>query len=57
MRVDWVISTSTGRPKIVDLLAGGTSMRWTQSSNFTACLARHQYNIRELLEGRRRMIA
>jgi phospholipid transport system substrate-binding protein len=57
MQVDWVISTSTGQPKIVDLLAEGTSMRLTQSSDFTAYLSRHQYNIHELLEGMQQMIA
>ena len=56
-QVDWVVSTTTGRPKIVDLLAGGTSMRLTQSADFTAYLARHQYNIHELLEGMQRRIA
>jgi phospholipid transport system substrate-binding protein len=35
-QVDWVVSTSSGSPKIVDLLAEGTSMRLTQSADFTA---------------------
>lgn len=56
-QVDWVVSTSSGSPKIVDLLAGGTSIRLTQSSDFAAYLARHQYNIHELLEGMRQLIA
>jgi phospholipid transport system substrate-binding protein len=57
MQVDWVISTSTGHPKNVDLLAEGTSLRLTQSSDFTAYLARHQYNIHELLEGMQQIVA
>lgn len=57
MQVDWVVSTSTGHPKIVDLLAGGTSMRLTQSSDFTSYLSRHQYNIDAFLEGLRQMVA
>ncbi|MEJ0044978.1 MAG: ABC transporter substrate-binding protein [Rhodospirillales bacterium] len=32
--VDWVVSNTTGGPKIVDLLAEGTSMRETQGSGF-----------------------
>ena len=56
-QVDWVVSTASGSPKIVDLLAGGTSMRLTQSADFTAYLSRHQYNIHELVEGMRRQIA
>jgi phospholipid transport system substrate-binding protein len=56
-QVDWVVSTATGDPKIVDLLAGGTSLRLTQGSDFAAFLARHQYNIHELVEGMRQLIA
>lgn len=56
-QVDWVVSTSTGSPKIVDLLAEGTSLRLTQSSDFTAYLARHQYNIHELIQGMQQLIA
>ena len=56
-QVDWIVSTSTGTPKIVDLVAGGTSLRLTQSNDFAAYLARHQYNIHELIEGMRQLIA
>ncbi|MGD0105848.1 MAG: ABC transporter substrate-binding protein [Rhodopila sp.] len=56
-QIDWVIATNTGGPKIVDLLAGGTSLRLTQSADFAAYLARHQYNIHELIEGMRQRIA
>lgn len=56
-QVDWVISTTTGAPRVVDLLAGGTSLRLTQSADFTAYLARHQYNIHELIVGMQQQIA
>ena len=56
-RIDWVIATNTGEPKIVDMLAEGASLRLTQSADFTAFLARHQYNIHELIEGMRQRIA
>jgi phospholipid transport system substrate-binding protein len=56
-QVDWVVATNTGSPKIVDLLAEGTSLRLTQAADFTAYLARHQYNIHELVEGMRQRIA
>jgi phospholipid transport system substrate-binding protein len=55
--VDWVVATDTGGPKVVDLLAEGTSMRLTQAADFTAYLSRHQYNIHELVEGMRQRIA
>lgn len=56
-QVDWVVSTASGGPKIVDLLAEGTSLRLTQGSDFAAYLARHQYNIHELVDGMRQLIA
>ncbi len=55
--VDWVVSNTTGGPKIVDLLAEGTSMRETQGSDFTAYLASHQYDIHELIVGLRQKVA
>jgi phospholipid transport system substrate-binding protein len=57
MQVDWVVSTATGNPRIIDLLAGGTSMRLTKSADFTAYLSRHQYNIHELVEAMRHQVA
>ena len=56
-RVDWVVGTTTGAPKIIDLLADGTSLRLTQSADLTSYLSRHQYNIHELIEGMRQQIA
>jgi phospholipid transport system substrate-binding protein len=56
-QVDWVVSISTGGPRIVDLLGGGTSLRLTQSSDFAAYLARHQYSIHERIEGMHPLIA
>jgi len=56
-RVDWVVDTSTGTPKIADLLAEGTSLRLTQASDFSAYLSRHQYSVHSLIEGMRQVIA
>lgn len=56
-RVDWVVSTATGAPKIVDLLADGTSLRLTQSADFTAYLAFHDFHIQDLITAMRNMLA
>jgi phospholipid transport system substrate-binding protein len=56
-QIDWVVATGPGGPRIVDLLAEGTSMRLTQTADFTAYLSRHQYNVHELIEGMRERIA
>jgi phospholipid transport system substrate-binding protein len=55
--VDWVVSTSSGTPQIVDLIAEGTSMRITQASDFTAFLAHHQYNVEDLIAAMRQKSA
>jgi phospholipid transport system substrate-binding protein len=57
MRVDWVVSTSTGHPKIIDLLPAGTRVRLTRSSDFNSYRSRHQYNIDAFLDGLRQMVA
>jgi phospholipid transport system substrate-binding protein len=51
-QVDWVVSTATGRPKVVDLLSEGVSMRRTHSSDFTSYLSSH--NIDALIEAMRK---
>ncbi len=56
-RVDWVVSTATGAPKIVDVLESGTSLRLTQSADFTSYLAHHDYSIPTLIEAMLQMIA
>jgi phospholipid transport system substrate-binding protein len=56
MRVDWVVGTATGSPRIVDLLAEGTSLRLTQSADFASYLARHQYNVPDLIAAMRQMV-
>jgi phospholipid transport system substrate-binding protein len=56
-QIDWVVATTSGGPKIVDLLAEGTSLRLTQASDFTAYLSRHQYSVHALIEGMRQVIA
>ena len=55
-RVDWVVSTSTGAPRVVDLLAGGTSLRLTQSADFISYLAQNNYSIQDLIDAMRQML-
>jgi phospholipid transport system substrate-binding protein len=50
MQIDWVVVATTGGPRIVDLLADGTSMRLTHSADPIAYLMNHQYNVHELVE-------
>jgi phospholipid transport system substrate-binding protein len=56
-QVDCVVATNARNPTIIDLFAEGTSLRRTQAADFTAYLARRQYNIHELVAGMRQRLA
>ena len=56
-RVDWVVTSTSAAPKIVDLIAEGISLRITQASDFATYLARHQYNVQDLIEAMRQKSA
>ena len=47
--VQWVVSSASGSPKIVDVIAEGTSMRLTQRSDYASYLAHNNNNIDALI--------
>ncbi len=49
LRVTWVVSFDSGSPRIVDVIAEGTSLRLTQRSDYAAFLGRNGNNIDSLL--------
>jgi phospholipid transport system substrate-binding protein len=51
-RVTWVVSTD-GAPRIVDVIAEGTSLRLTVRSDYNAFLARHGESIDALIDALR----
>jgi phospholipid transport system substrate-binding protein len=51
-RVTWVVSTD-GAPRIVDVMAEGTSLRLTVRSDYNAFLARHGESIDALIDALR----
>jgi phospholipid transport system substrate-binding protein len=53
-RVTWVISDDPNNPRIIDVLAEGTSLRITVRSDYYSFLDRHGDNINALLEALRR---
>lgn len=55
--VRWVVSTTTGSPKIVDVVAEGTSLRLTQRSDYASFLGRNGNNLDALLAAMRRQVA
>lgn len=56
-QVDWVVSTATGGPKIVDLLSAGVSLRLSQSEDFASYLAHHEFDIGNFIAAMRQMVA
>jgi len=55
--VEWVISQASGSPKIVDVVAEGTSLRLTQRSDYAAYLTRNNNSVQALIDAMRQQIA
>lgn len=54
--VEWVVSFATGQPKVVDVVAEGTSLRVTQRSDYASYLARNGNNVDALLAALQRQV-
>ena len=55
--VRWVVSTASGAPKIVDVVAEGTSLRLTQRSDYASFLSHNGNSVDALLAAMRRQVA
>lgn len=55
-KVDWVI-VADGAPKVIDVIAEGTSLRLTQRSDYAAYLARNANSVAALIEALRQQDA
>jgi phospholipid transport system substrate-binding protein len=47
--VQWIVSTSGSVPKIIDVVAEGTSLRLTQRSDYASYLSQHGNNVDALI--------
>lgn len=54
--VQWVVDQVDGQPKIVDLIAEGTSLRLTQRSDYASFLSRNGGNLDALIAAMRRQV-
>ncbi len=54
--VRWVVSTASGAPKIVDVIAEGTSLRLTQRSDYASFLSHHGYDVNALVNAMRQQV-
>lgn len=52
--VDWVVNQVNGSPKIVDVVAEGTSLRLTQRADYASFLVQHHDSVQALLDALRR---
>jgi len=52
--VQWIVQDIDGQPKIVDVIAEGTSMRLTQRSDYASYLSRNGNSIPALIDALRR---
>jgi phospholipid transport system substrate-binding protein len=55
--VDWIISNPTTSPKIIDVIAEGTSLRLTQRQDYASYLNRNNDNIDALINAMRQQVA
>jgi phospholipid transport system substrate-binding protein len=49
-KVDWLVSTESGAPRIVDVIAEGTSLRLTQRNDYAAYMSRNGNSVPALIE-------
>jgi phospholipid transport system substrate-binding protein len=54
--VDWVIGDPTSSPKIIDVVAEGTSLRLTQRQDYASYLAHNNYDLNALITAMRHQV-
>jgi phospholipid transport system substrate-binding protein len=55
--VDWVVSSPSSEPKIIDVVAEGTSLRLTQRQDYASYLSHNNENIDALINAMRQQVA
>jgi phospholipid transport system substrate-binding protein len=55
--VDWVVRDIDGSPKIVDVIAEGTSLRVTQRSDYSSFILRNNQSIQALLDAMKKQVS
>lgn len=53
-QVDWLVSAAGGAPRIIDVIAEGTSLRLTQRSDYSAFLSRNNNDVQALIDAMRK---
>jgi phospholipid transport system substrate-binding protein len=55
--VQWVVATVDGRPKIIDIIAEGTSLRLTERNDYAGVISQHGGDIQPLIDAMRNQLA
>ena len=55
--VQWVVNQVGGRPRVIDVVAEGTSLRLTQRSDYAAFLSRNNNNVDGLIVAMKQQLA
>jgi phospholipid transport system substrate-binding protein len=55
--VDWIVSSPTSDPKIIDVVAEGTSLRLTQRQDYASYLSHNNNNIDALIHAMQQQVA
>lgn len=55
--VQWVVATVGGQPKIIDILAEGTSLRLTERNDYAGVISQHGGQIQPLLDAMHHQLA
>jgi len=54
--IQWLVANAATDPKIIDVIAEGTSMRITQRDDYAAFISQHGGNVEALIDGLRRQV-
>jgi phospholipid transport system substrate-binding protein len=55
--VDWIVSNPSSDPKVIDVVAEGTSLRLTQRQDYASYLTHNNNNIDALINAMRQQVA
>ena len=55
--VQWVVATVNGQPKIIDIIAEGTSLRLTERNDYAGVISQHGGDIQPLIDAMRNQLA
>jgi phospholipid transport system substrate-binding protein len=54
--VEWIVSNASGSPRIIDVVAEGTSLRLTQRSDYVSYLLHNNNNVNVLLQALKQQV-